>query len=447
MRPPISSQSGATPVAPSGGPGAPGFAGGVSGGGLTAARGGVALGIPLPFLLTGAISAALFGLLLPFVVSEALISPLFPHVLALVHLATLGWLTMTVMGASLQLTPVILNAPLQSTRLLRWQFPVYVVGVVLLLSGFAVARPVLLATGGAIVVLAVLHHAVVLAVTLARTPTRPLTGRYLAAAITYLCIVVSLGLTAALNLQLHFLGDAALRLLQAHVALALLGWLSTTLIGVSYTLVRLFALVHGHSDVLGRRIFIALNAGVIGLAAALALAWAPLVILAGLALTIAIWLFGYDYVRMLRSRRRKPIDMTQRHAIAGVAYLALTVPLALVAALTPLGRPSVAVALGLLMLVGALGQSIVGYLYKIVPFLIWHSRYAPRIGKMKVPLMRDLIDNRMAAATFWLINLSLPVAALTATFAWVPTLRLACAALGIGLALAATNVVRACMPR
>ena len=65
-------------------------------GGMAGCRG-LPLAAPLPFLLTGAGAAALFGLLLPWVMPEAMQSPDFPHVLALVHLATLGWLTMTIM--------------------------------------------------------------------------------------------------------------------------------------------------------------------------------------------------------------------------------------------------------------------------------------------------------------------------------------------------------------
>src|SRR5690349_6087968 len=76
------------------------------------ARGGVPLWLPLPFLLTGALGAAAFGVLLPFVAPQALLAPDAPHVLALVHTVTLGWLTMTIMGASLQLAPVILVSPL-----------------------------------------------------------------------------------------------------------------------------------------------------------------------------------------------------------------------------------------------------------------------------------------------------------------------------------------------
>src|SRR5579884_3793695 len=223
-----------------------------------AARGGVPLWLPLPFLLTGAAGAALFGVLFPLVAPLALVTPLDPHVLALVHIATLGWLTMTILGASLQLAPVILVSPLRAARLARWQYPVYVAGVALLITGFWISRPPLLIVGGSLVIAAIAHHAVMLGATLARATTRPLTARYLVAALAYLCVVVSLGLTAALNLQLGFLGAGTDRLLLAHVTLGVTGWLTCTLIGVSYTLVRMFALVHDHGDDLGRRIFLLL---------------------------------------------------------------------------------------------------------------------------------------------------------------------------------------------
>src|SRR5579885_2563997 len=116
--------------------------------GALAGRRNVPLAVPLPFLLTGVCAAALFGLLLPWVAPEAVQAPDFPHVLALVHLATLGWLTMTIMGASFQLVPVMTVAPLRATRLLPWHYPVYTGGVILLLSGFWWMRPWLLAAGG-----------------------------------------------------------------------------------------------------------------------------------------------------------------------------------------------------------------------------------------------------------------------------------------------------------
>lgn len=414
------------------------------------ARGGVPLWLPLPFLLTGAFGAAAFGVLLPFVAPQALLAPDYPHVLALVHTATLGWLTMTIMGASLQLAPVILVSPLRATRFGRAQYPVYAGGVALLIAGFWTARVLLLITGGLLVALAVAHYTVILGTTLARASTHPLSARYLAASAGYLCVVVGLGLTAALNFQFGFLGAGADRLLLAHITVGIVGWLTCTLIGVSYTLVRMFALVHDHTDVFGRRIFLLLNGGVLGLAIGFAFGWTPLQALAGLGLSAAAWLFTYDYARMLRVRKRKLLDVTQRHTIAAVGYLAVVVPTGVAVALfgvEPQRQQPMLVALGLAALVGWLGQSIIGYLYKIVPFLIWQARYGPLVGRRQVPLMRDLVHQRAALLSFWLINGALLVALVCAVLDWTIPLQVAAMLLGAGLVLAAANVFGVVVPR
>jgi hypothetical protein len=412
-----------------------------SGLGAMTGRRGVPLTVPLPFLLAGVGAAGLFGLALPWLAPLALESPLAPRVLALVHLATLGWLTMTVLGASLQLTPVILVTPLGAARWLRWQFPVYLVGVVLLLAGFWSGWLWPLALGGSLIVLAVAHHIVVLAATLARATTRPLTARFLVAALGYLGVVVALGLTAALNLHLGFLGAGITQLLPAHILLGVVGWLTNMLIGVSYTLVRMFALAHGHSDRLGARIFWLLQGGVLVTAAGFALSWGAVVALGLVGLVAAVALFAWDYRGMLRMRRRKVLEVTQWHGIAAVAYLVVLVPAGALMTLFGGGQPRLLVALGLVALVGWLGQSTIGYLYKIVPFLIWHERYGPLVGRQKVPLMRELVRERWSRASFWLINVGLPVAALGAALGVTEALRVGAGALGIGLALAAVNVV------
>ncbi len=415
------------------------------------ARGGVPLWLPLPFLVTGILGAALFGLLLPWVAPQAILAPGFPHVLTLVHTATLGWLTMTIMGASLQLAPVILTSPLRADQLARWHYPIYILGVALMLSGFWFWWAPLLIVGGSLVALAVAHYAIIMGATLVHAhrhaEARPLTARFLAASLVYLCLVVALGLTAAVNLATGFLGAGTNRLLLAHITLGVVGWLTCTLMGVSYTLVRLFALAHGHDEKLGRVIFALLNGGIVGLAVGLAFAWAPLTILAGLLLVAAVWLFAWDYRLMLRQRKRKVLDVTQHHGIASVGYLAVVIPLGVAAALFGWGSPRLFAALGLAALVGWLGQSTLGYLYKIVPFLIWQARYGALVGRQKVPLMRDLVHQRWATASFWLLNIALPLVAVCALLGWVIPMQLAAAALGAGLILGAANVVGVIVPR
>lgn len=408
--------------------------------GILAGRRGVPLAVPLPFLLTGVCAAALFGILLPWVMPEAMQAPDFPHVLALVHLATLGWLTMTIMGASLQLTPVMIVAPLRATRFLSWQYPVYTGGVLLLLGGFWWMRPWLLATGGIVIVLAVVHYVVVLSITLVHATTRPLTLRFLAASLAYLCLVVGLGLTAALNVQFGFLGADVERLLSIHIALGVLGWLSSLLIGVSYTLVRLFALAHGHSDRLGQVIFVLLQVSIAALALGFIFSWLAPILLAGGMLIATAWLFAYDFARMLRARHRKLLDVTQYHSMAAVVYFCLVVPLGIASVVFGWRQPAVLAALGLAALVGWLGQSIIGYLYKIVPFLIWHTRYGPLVGRERVPLMRELVHERWAWLSWWLINGGVVGVILSALLTWIVPLQITSGLLGAGLVFAAANI-------
>jgi len=408
-------------------------------GGMAGSRG-VPLAVLLSFLLTGVCAAALFGLLLPWVAPEAVQAPDFPHVLALVHLVTLGWLTMTIMGASLQLTPVMIVAPLRATRFLSWQYPVYTGGVVLLLGGFWWMRPWLLAIGGIVIVLAVLHYVVVLSITLLHATTRPLTLRFLAASLLYLCLVVGLGLTAALNMQFGFLEAGTDRLLSIHLTLGVLGWLSSLLMGVSYTLVRLFALAHGHDDRLGRVIFVLLQVSIVGLALGFLISWLALILLGGGVLIVTALLFAYDFWCMFRTRHRKLLDVTQYHSMAAVVYFCLVVPAGIASVAFGWQQPAIFAALGMAALVGWLGQSIIGYLYKIVPFLVWHTRYGPLVGREKIPLMRELVHERWAWLSWWLINGGLTGIILSALFSLNVPLQITSGLLGAGLVLAAANI-------
>jgi len=232
----------------------------------------VPLRLPLSFLLSGTIASVLLGIGAIFLLPMALTDPQAMQVLALVHTATLGWFTMTIMGAMYQLVPVVLITRLRGVALAYSQVALYLAGVVLLISGFWLTALPLLAVGGSLVVAAAFVFALHLLATILLAPRRPLTAAYLMASLLYLLLVVSLGLTAALNLRWGFLGAATYHLLLAHLVIGLGGWLGLTIMGISYKLVPMFALVHRKSERLGWGLLILLNAGLIGLALSLGLA-------------------------------------------------------------------------------------------------------------------------------------------------------------------------------
>jgi hypothetical protein len=266
----------------------------------------------------------------------------------------------------------------------------------------------------------------------------------LIASLLYLLLVVSLGLTAALNLRWGFLGAATYHLLLAHMVIGLFGWLGLTIIGVSYKLVPMFALVHRKSERFGWGLLVLLNAGLIGLALSLGLvASAWLVDLFGGMLALGLLGFVFDFGRMLRARQKHTVDVMQRFAVAGAGYLALGVLLcsAIVAFHLDDAFGPIWLAAAYLLLLGWIGQTILGNLQKIVPFLVWNQRYANRVGRAKVPLLRDLIHLPTARVAFWLLNVGILAEAAALAFASPLAVSLAAIPVALALVLCAANMI------
>src|SRR5579883_3235284 len=225
--------------------------------GLTTSRA-ASLSLPLRYMVAGLVFAVLaFGFATAYAAS--FVDPVFltPHLLAVTHLTALGWLTMVAMGALFQFVPVVLDVGIWSERLGKLQFYLYLAGVLGLTFEMGTGRTQTLAWPAGLLVLAIALFLYNMARTLARVERWPLTGWYIVAALTALCLVVSAGFVLALNLVLGFIPLSQLAFVEAHAHLAALGWLGLLVIGVSYKLTPMFALSHPFNEWrLGRPIFI-----------------------------------------------------------------------------------------------------------------------------------------------------------------------------------------------
>jgi hypothetical protein len=362
------------------------------------------LSLPLGYFVAGAIAFVAVNLALLLDAPTVLTYYLLPDDLALTHLATLGWVTMTIMGALCQLVPVIFQTRLAHPRLLHWQFWLYLAGVTGLILSFRALWTPGLAVFGSLVLLAVLVFLYVMARTLWRPPAWPLTGHYLAHSLGYLGITVLSGITFALDL--HFRWFAIPRhILAAHVDLGLAGWFTLTLMGVNYQLLPMFALVHGHSLRLGRWVLRVCNLGVSCLFIALLFDLArPLVLAAALTLTAGIIAYVADVYRMFRLRRRRTVDLSQQHTVISTVCLLIAVVVGLrIAFAGPADFSNQThwyLALVYVVIGGWISPAIMGQLYKILPFLVWQHRYSDRAGREPVPLLRDLYSERRARLVF-----------------------------------------------
>lgn len=338
-----------------------------------------------------------------------------PVLLTATHLFTLGYATMTVMGALYQLVPVILQVPLYNERLGFVHFWLYLAGVSLMIVSFWWFTPLLIATGGTVVVIAVGLFVYNLYRSMAGSQVQSLTARYIKAGLAYLSLVVTWGLLLALHLQYGFFGTTTLRQLAFHISVGLGGWLGLLIIGVAYQLVAMFGLIHEPPQGIGRFVFAAFNTGV-GIEVLALLIGLPSWV-AGLGLTVAavaLLAAAYDGLRFLTLRKRQKLDISFRFVAASWTSLILVVLLLLIAHWfgPPLLHSSMAyVAIAYLGFIGWISLMIQAQMYKILPFLTWQNKYSKRVGREKVPLLRDMYDERLAtiALAAWLPGIALTV--------------------------------------
>src|SRR5512143_1102821 len=100
-----------------------------------------AFSLPLRFFLTAPLFLlAAAGLLL--LAPEALASRWTSQALALTHALTLGFLAMSMLGALMQMLPVVAGASLPAPRLVSWfSHAALAAGTIALMTGFLTARP------------------------------------------------------------------------------------------------------------------------------------------------------------------------------------------------------------------------------------------------------------------------------------------------------------------
>lgn len=379
--------------------------------------------LPLRFFLTAPLFLlAAAGLIVW--VPDALASRWTPQALAVAHALTLGFLAMVMLGALLQMLPVVAGASLPAPRLVAWFSHVpLTLGTVALMTGFLTAAPatfgigIVLLGGGLTVFLAAAS------ISLARAVTGvTVTGIRLA--------VMSLGVTLLLGLALALLRagwwtpPAIEAAIAAHAAFGLLGWVLLLVIGVAYQVVPMFQITPPYPPRLSRWLAGAL------FTLLLLHASAPLFFQAAAALVDAglaggTLAFAVATLRLQARRRRKLPDVTLNYWRLGMTSLIACVAIWFVAQFWPAWADSDAypLLLGVLFIGGFAVSGVSGMLYKIVPFLAWfHLQAQLQARAGSIPTMKDMIAERW---TRWQFRLHLVACVLLAAVPFRPQLAIA----------------------
>jgi len=358
---------------------------------------------PPPFRLPGEHFAAALSFLGLGAIGLVWIAPalargafLAPRVVATAHLFTLGWITTSILGALCQFLPVALGARIRSERLAHAGFVAYVPGVALFAGGLATGHATVMIAGAAPMAAALLLFAANLAATLPKARRRGLTWWALAGAAFFLVATVALGSTLAGNLRWGWLGANRMIALGVHLHVAVAGWVLLVIVGVAHRLLPMFLLSHGATEMFGK-----LAAGLLA-AGAGTLLFAHHVdggVAAGAGLiALGVAAFLVQAALHFRHKRKPRLDPGLRLATAGLVLLGLALLLSPWVAVRGFAAPRLATAYGAILVPGALSLFVIGFYYKILPFLTWYHRFGPVAAERPVPRVADLFDSRWATA-------------------------------------------------
>lgn len=358
---------------------------------------------PFRFFLTAPLFGMLAGVLLLWSGADLFASRWTPAALALTHLVTVGFMLQVMLGAMVQILPVVAGANMARPLLISSIVHVALtLGTIFLVAAFLSFEPYWFASAavflgaGALVFIAAAAHA------LHGVPSTSPTISGLKLALFGLGVTIALGV--ALSLSFGWSLDLPLlQLADIHLGWGFIGWGVILLAAVAYVVVPMFQLTPAYPVWFGRHF----SAAVL----ALAVIWTLLdfllpgvaSMLSSVGLVALAAVFAAVTLSIQRRSKRPRFDATQHlWRVAMCSALAASLLWLLAQSVPALdewtGWPLLC---GVLVLFGGFMSVIVGMLYKIVPFLIWLHLQNQGQGRVMAPNMKKIIGESAMARQMW----------------------------------------------
>lgn len=344
------------------------------------------IGVPFRFFLAAPLFLLLAALLLLWQGPDALAARISPVAIAIAHLFALGFMALVMMGAMMQMLPVLQGSPVPAPRSTAAASLAGVgLGTLALTSGFAFGEQALIRAGVFALAFGFLVFVSAVLVCLARAPNQSHTVRAMWIAVVSLAITIGLGIVLA-SLFGWGVSPSNPSAHSLHPGWSLLGWTGLLVVGVAYELVPMLQMTPAYPKPMVRYF----GAAVLGLLVLWSAAlwagdgrWGAFAVACAVGLAAAYALFAVATLVLQRRRRRRLPDVTLDFWRVGMGSLILACILWGARVALPGAWPeSVDLLIGVLAMFGFAGFVISGMLYKIMPFLAWfhlQSRCGPGV--------------------------------------------------------------------
>lgn len=399
------------------------------------------ISVPFRFFLVAPVYLFLAAATLFWQGPEAFAFRLSPGAVAITHLVALGFMAMVMIGALMQMLPVLQGSPVPHPRATAAATHAFVgLGTLALTAGFLFGLPWLLRAGALALAIGFLVFIVAVLVCLARAPRQNQTvaSMWLTLASLLAAIVFGLMLAALYGWGVAPPNQAVHSL---HPGWSLLGWTGLLVIGVGFELVPMLQMTARYPTWMVRFMGASVLALLTLWSATLWMEdgrWGVFATSGAVAMAAAFAVFAVVTVVLQQRRKRRLPDVTLSFWRVGMgsllgASLIWSVRLAGPGGWFASSPESVDILIGVLVMFGFASSVISGMLYKIMTFLAWfHLQSASGPGVL-APNMKKILPDARQRLQFRAQVLALLLLCLAALW---PGLFVYPAALGLAVAAA-----------
>lgn len=121
-------------------------------------------------------------------------------------------------------------------------------------------------------------------------------------------------------------------------------------------------------------------------------------------IALGILLFLIQVFIIFKKRVRKKLDTGLKYSSYAFLMFGLTTVLGIFIAFVDYQNIlNLTLIYGYMIIFGYLSMLIVGQMYKIVPFLVWYHKYSSKVGIEKVPMLKEMFNEKYAGYGLYLM--------------------------------------------
>jgi len=357
---------------------------------------------PIRFFVTAPLFAVLAGILILFSDAQTLSSRFSTHTIAITHALTIGFLSFVMLGALLQMLPVLAGVRIAKVdSVSKISYLLLFLGTVFMVFGlwFDLSKIILLSSvllGGGFLIL-------IVSMLIAFRGVVNVTAsvRAMITSLTFAFFITLMGMHLLSSYGIGKFSGFHLLFANIHSVWAVFGFAGVLIIGVAFHVLPMFYVAPRFKRFCKQKVVWLITGGLF--------LWLVLNIFVESYSTVAkiwvalfFWAFSTTVYIKLNTRRRKVSDVTVWYWRSAAIFMTLGT---FAWAINDFFDEKYIVIVSILIGGGFILSIMSGMLYKIVPFLVWFHLNAK--GYMSIPTMNDMIGKKFATAQFILFIVSL----------------------------------------